>query len=127
MILEDDLVGEGGDIATTPRSKPLTDLPAGASQLVGALLLLRPDANVDRADQDGRVAPCSALANQVVQRLLNHAALVVRQVQAAERHLDDRVAPHQPVPQRLAALELGRLGDGLNRDGLQAGAGEFLA
>ncbi len=66
---------------------------------------LRPDADVDRARQLSRAAATGALADHLLQRLLDHASLDVRQVQAAEHHLDDRVAPHQSVPQLLCGLE----------------------
>jgi hypothetical protein len=52
----------------------------------------------------------SALLDHLRERLLEHDQRNVRQVSAAEHHAE-RLLPHQPVPQRLAALEQGGLGD----------------
>jgi hypothetical protein len=55
--------------------------------------LLGPDANVGRGRQRGSATTTGAFAEHLVERLLDHTALVVRQVQAAKHHLAERM-PH---------------------------------
>ena len=50
------------------------------------------DADVDRVRQPGSTVAAGSIANHSVERPLDQAALIVRQVQAGEKGFDDRVA-----------------------------------
>jgi hypothetical protein len=68
---------------------------------------LGPDSDVDRVRKPRHAAAARTLTHQAIECPPNGVSLVIGQVQAAQHHLDDRVAPHDPIPQLVAAAELG--------------------
>jgi hypothetical protein len=61
--------------------------------------LLGPDADVDRAGEDGRAVPRAASMDHALERLLDRCCLLLRQFELGEDLSRDRVAVHEPVPQ----------------------------